>query len=147
MTKHIFATIGQRKIFLLSLLLFGGLFLTSFITSYARERQANPDASPRDVLIDTLRANNRPAPEHRAIPTPRVRPTDSVLPTPTGSLSQTPTPSPNVEPTPSGESIEPYAGAPACEDIGIEHDARAWHGIWNPQYGCHWDHEHKRNPL
>ena len=44
------------------------------------------------------------------------------------------------------DGIQPYADAPACEDIGLVHDDRAWHGIWDYENGCHWDHEHKMNP-
>ncbi|MFZ5424635.1 MAG: PKD domain-containing protein [Patescibacteria group bacterium] len=45
-----------------------------------------------------------------------------------------------------GNGTPPYAEAPSCEELGIEHDSRKWHGIWNPAEGCHWDHEHKQDP-
>ncbi len=66
--------------------------------------------------------------------------------------SVSPTPAPTgigggiPSPTPGSKPIEPYAAAPACSDIGVIHDNRAWHGLWNYEYGCHWDHEHKQNP-
>lgn len=43
-------------------------------------------------------------------------------------------------------SIKPFAEAPSCESIGVSHDSRMWHGIWNSEKGCHWDHEHHANP-
>lgn len=62
-------------------------------------------------------------------------------------LAYTPTPAPtptDVPPTstpPSGP-VAPYADAPAC----ATHDPRAYHGIWNAQQGCHYDHTHGDNP-
>lgn len=41
-----------------------------------------------------------------------------------------------------GGGIAPSAGAPLCPT----HDPTAWHGIWDPERGCHYDHEHKDNP-
>lgn len=38
--------------------------------------------------------------------------------------------------------IDPYPGAPACTD----HDPEVWHGLWNAELGCHYDHEHKDDP-
>ena len=74
-------------------------------------------------------------------------------PTSTPRATTPPTPEPTnvpptataVPPTPGG-NIQPFAGAPACNEIGVAHDDRAWHGIWNYAYGCHWDHEHKQDP-
>lgn len=57
-------------------------------------------------------------------------------------------PTPTEEPTATAVSgpIDPFVDAPACPDIGIEHDDRAWHGIWNSEAGCHWNHSHGVNP-
>lgn len=38
--------------------------------------------------------------------------------------------------------INPYAGAPAC----ATHNNRAYHGLWNYNLGCHYDHIHGDNP-
>ncbi len=38
--------------------------------------------------------------------------------------------------------IQPYAGAPACPT----HDDSQWHGIWDYQRGCHYDHTHGDDP-
>ncbi|WP_420642978.1 hypothetical protein [Candidatus Leptofilum sp.] len=69
-------------------------------------------------------------------------------PQPTNPPPQPTTPpqQPTSPPPPPGGNIQPFAGAPACEDIGVAHDNRAWHGIWNYEHGCHWDHEHKQDP-
>lgn len=44
------------------------------------------------------------------------------------------------------QGIQPYADAPNCPEIGILHDPRKYHGLWDYEKGCHWDHEHKMNP-
>lgn len=95
------------------------------------------------------------------VPTMTPSPTDEPEPTPTDGPAPTGTavpPTPTNEPEPTattpaptptavaGDPIQPFAGAPACEEIGVTHDDRAWHGIWNYDYGCHWDHEHKQDP-
>ncbi len=43
---------------------------------------------------------------------------------------------------PSLQMIDPYPGAPACTD----HDPTVWHGLWNAEQGCYYDHEHKDDP-
>ncbi len=80
-------------------------------------------------------------PPNRPQPTPKpkkrrikVSPTPTTLPTPTPIISPTPNP-------PAG-NIQPYAQAPKCPD----HDKTIWHGIWDFQRGCHYNHEHKMNP-
>lgn len=39
-------------------------------------------------------------------------------------------------------AIAPYPTAPLC----AEHDPTAWHGPWNSELGCHYDHEHGQDP-
>jgi hypothetical protein len=39
-------------------------------------------------------------------------------------------------------AVAPYAAAPECTN----HDPRKWHGLWNGQLGCYYDHEHGDNP-
>ncbi|MCA9918349.1 MAG: hypothetical protein KC445_10385, partial [Anaerolineales bacterium] len=86
-----------------------------------------------------------PSPTEPA-PSPTTPPPSPTTPAPQPTAT-TPPPAPtSPPPPPPGGNIQPFAGAPACEDIGVAHDDRAWHGIWNYQYGCHWDHEHKQNP-
>lgn len=71
-------------------------------------------------------------------PTPSLTPVVSLTP------SQTLTPTPIV-PTPTSNgsgSIQPYAGAPACPT----HDPNQWHGLWNYELGCHYDHTHGDDP-
>lgn len=41
-----------------------------------------------------------------------------------------------------GAGIAPYKDAPLCPS----HDKTRWHGIWDAERGCHYDHEHKDNP-
>lgn len=95
------------------------------------------------------RENTESNREPRATRPPRqtVRPTN-IRPTDPGS-----TPRPTDVPGDDGGYETglpiPPAGVdiPECpEDV---HDSRAWHGIYNPDYGdngCHFDHEHKMNP-
>ncbi|MCA9975891.1 MAG: hypothetical protein KC413_09090 [Anaerolineales bacterium] len=71
-----------------------------------------------------------------------ISPTNTPPPNPTSTAIP---PTPAVTPTPPpGGSIEPYPGAPACDEA--LHDANAWHGLWNYEAGCHYDHEHKHDP-
>jgi len=56
------------------------------------------------------------------------------VPTP---VPPTPTPTPIA-----GVPGEPYAGAPEC----MMHDPNAWHGMWDAEMGCHYDHTHGDNP-
>jgi hypothetical protein len=44
--------------------------------------------------------------------------------------------------TPAAAQVEPYPAAPPCPS----HDNRAWHGLWDAQRGCHYDHQHGDNP-
>jgi hypothetical protein len=40
------------------------------------------------------------------------------------------------------QPIAPYQGAPQC----ASHDPKAWHGLWNSELGCSYDHQHGDNP-
>lgn len=48
----------------------------------------------------------------------------------------------NAQTAPSEAVIQPFQGAPLCPT----HDPTQWHGIWDYQRGCHYDHEHGDNP-
>lgn len=67
-------------------------------------------------------------------PTPTVMPTHTVPPGPTVPIP------PTV--TPGGQPIEPFASALLCAN----HNTTAWHGLWNYQLGCHYDHDHAKSP-
>lgn len=56
-----------------------------------------------------------------------------IPPTPTETLVP-PSPTPTQ---PSGQ-VEPYADAPLCQ----VHNDREYHGLWNYELGCHFDHTH-----
>lgn len=98
----------------------------------------NPQPTPNPTNPPPQPTNPPPQPTN-----PPPQPTNPP-PQPTNPPPQ-PTPT-SPPPPPPGGNIQPFAGAPACEDIGIAHNDLAWHGIWNYEYGCHWDHEHKQNP-
>jgi hypothetical protein len=38
--------------------------------------------------------------------------------------------------------VQPYPTAPTCPT----HNNRAWHGLWDAQRGCHYNHHHGDNP-
>lgn len=40
-------------------------------------------------------------------------------------------------------SIQPYPSAPECAN----HDPAKYHGLWDAELGCHFDHTHNINPL
>ena len=101
----------------------------------------NPNPQPTEPPVEPT--NPPPQPTQ-----PPIEPTNPP-PQPTNPPPQPTTPPPaptSPPPPPPGGNIQPFAGAPACEEIGVAHDDRAWHGIWNYDHGCHWDHEHKQNP-
>jgi hypothetical protein len=49
-------------------------------------------------------------------------------------------PVPDARPVPQG--LPPHPFAPPC----AVHDVRAWHGLWNGELGCHYDHHHGDDP-
>lgn len=54
-----------------------------------------------------------------------------------------PTPEPGQKPVP-GDDPTILTGTPKCDDSA--HNERAWHGLYNSELDCHYDHEHKMNP-
>lgn len=126
-----------------------------------REKRRNrnrPTPSPRPTRPDepTPVPSVTPKPTRPTeTPTPTPSPTTnpSGTPTPTPNPSSTPTPNPSGTPVPTptppvggGGGIEPFASAPACEDIGLVHNPIEWHGVWDYEYGCYWDHTHNDDP-
>lgn len=65
-------------------------------------------------------------------------PTPTLAPTATPTISATAT----ITPTSTPVVVAPFPSAPLCE----EHDNRAYHGLWNEQLGCHYNHHHGDNP-
>jgi hypothetical protein len=43
--------------------------------------------------------------------------------------------------------IAPYPSAPLCPDTGEAHDTTKFHTLWDGTRGCHYDHEHGKNPF
>lgn len=82
---------------------------------------------------DTLQSSgcNEPAPTN----TPQPDPTNTPTIAPTASIEPTSTPTQTAE-------IEPYPEAPLCPT----HDDRTYHGLWDSERGCHYDHTHGDNP-
>lgn len=98
-----------------------------------------PTATPISTFTVTpTRTNTR-----TLTPTPVVSPTVTETPQPT-STGATPTvtstSSPTITPTSSG-SIEPFPEAAACD-----FHPPGWHGVWNYEQGCHYDHTHNADP-
>lgn len=62
-------------------------------------------------------------------------------PTNTPAPQPTDTPAPNPTATAVG-NVQPYPDAPECPT----HDDRAYHGLWDYERGCHYDHTHNDNP-
>ncbi|MBW7881225.1 MAG: hypothetical protein H3C34_01080 [Caldilineaceae bacterium] len=83
------------------------------------------------VTISEKQATIPPPPEATPTPTPLASPPATPTPTP-----------PPVQTEPPGFDIEPYSGAPECSS----HNDIAWHGLWDGERGCHYDHEHGANP-
>lgn len=73
--------------------------------------------------------------------TPVVESTITVVATATPTKTQTATPVVST-PTQSSGNTNPYLNAPYCAD----HDINAWHGLWDYQKGCWYDHTHGDDP-
>lgn len=84
-----------------------------------------------------------PPPTETAPPeeTPEPPTATAVPPTATPDHGDHP---PSPTPPPGGGRIEPYPSAPACPPE--LHNPHEWHGIWNYEHGCHYDHEHGDDP-
>jgi hypothetical protein len=69
--------------------------------------------------------------------------TQTSLPTATQTVPPTATMTPFTTPTrlPDG-AIQPYSNAPQCS----MHDPNKWHGLWDYQRGCYYNHEHGDDP-
>ena len=107
-------------------------------------RRFQMESASRTQVILTCVASNEtgePTPPPPAEPTntsqPPAEPTSTPLP---------PEPTTTAPAPPPVGQVEPYPGAPACEEMGLVHDPWAWHGIWDYDHGCHWNHEHKHDP-
>ena len=99
-------------------------------------RRFQMERASRTHIVLSCVADNGPGE-----PTPLPpQPTNTSEPPPPAEPTNTP-PAP-----PPGGSVEPYAEAPGCEEIGLAHDPQAWHGIWDYEHGCHWDHSHNADP-
>lgn len=101
---------------------------------------------PEVVNSETLRVERHrlrpPVTDHSVKPLPTLMPDPIVVDKPGSSPSASPTLTPSASPTQPG--LAPTSGSPKCADA--DHDATTWHGLWNEELGCHYDHEHKMNP-
>ncbi|MFZ1721273.1 MAG: hypothetical protein WAU07_02090 [Microgenomates group bacterium] len=146
MSMQVFA-IGL--LFLLVVGVVGTSYLINFTSTDVRSQAAGRDGLTLGSRGDRG-TNPRDGRGTRATPTPRASGNPSVPPVgtpPSSPPPTTPPPStyPSVPPTGGGGTvIQPYAGAPECDESA--HNPTQWHGIWNYQLGCHYDHEHKMNP-
>jgi hypothetical protein len=61
----------------------------------------------------------------------------------TNTPAQTITPEATQESIEIVTTIEPFLDAPEC----TEHDGTMWHGLWNANIGCHYDHTHNADPF
>lgn len=59
-----------------------------------------------------------------------------------GGPRQEPCPEPPPPDDPPSDPSAPYPDAPPCET----HDSTVWHGVWDSERGCHYDHSHGVNP-
>lgn len=66
-----------------------------------------------------------------------------ITPTATIGVTVTSTVVPIVTSTPN-VIIQPYEDADKCDES--VHDSTLYHGLWNYQIGCHYDHTHNDNP-
>lgn len=92
------------------------------------------------LYIDsTLVYDNQPD-QPTATPTPE----NTATPTPSATATQIPaTSTPTITATPIiGGTVAPYADGPPC----LTHDDRTYHGVWDEERGCHYNHSHGDDP-
>jgi len=89
-----------------------------------------------DMVAGACVANATAAPTATStVAVSTATPTNTPLPPTPTSTAAPPTSTPVV-------STTPVAGAPLCQS----HDPTVWHGLWDSNRGCHYDHEHGINP-
>lgn len=101
-------------------------------------------ALPSLTLTDVPTSTETPTPGDTATATYTQTETLAVTHTSTPSATQTSTATATATP---GITITPFSSAPLCLDSGTQHDSTLWHGLWDGQDGCHYDHEHGQNPF
>ncbi len=74
--------------------------------------------------------------------TPTAQPTATDPAPPTQTVTPPPVTPTFTVPAPTGVPGDPFPGAPLC----ASHNDTMWHGLWNDQLGCHYDHEHGKDP-
>ncbi len=77
----------------------------------------------------------QPTPASTATQVPPTQPPDQTKQAPTSPPLPTPYPG------------APYPEAPLCADSGGLHNNGLFHTLWDSVRGCHYDHEHGRNPF
>jgi len=98
-----------------------------------------PEAT--EVMSATPTPEASPSPEPTAGHDEHVDGTPTVEASPTTPQSPTETPAAAAA-AEAGIPGDPYPEAPLCQD----HDPRTYHGLWNAEEGCHYDHHHGDNP-
>lgn len=114
-----------------------------------------PSVTPSPSDTATPEATGTPsetlAPEDTATPTDTQAPTatETVGPSATSTSTGSPTSTaPPVTPTtPPTGNIQPFRNAAYCSDVGEQHDNSMWHGLWDYDRGCAYDHEHGAYPF
>lgn len=113
----------MRKVFNVLAILF---LLFSFSQAQRAGGEQKPDRPP---------SSGRNCGGSRQVPCPKPEPKRE----PTSESAPKPTQQP---PLPDG-AIAPYPGALPCE----WHDPNIWHGVWDYEHGCYYDHHHGVDPF
>lgn len=98
-----------------------------------------PSRTPTDAPSATAAPSDTPAPTD----TPTAVPSATVTAVPL-TLTPTALPQPTVT---TGAAIAPFKTAPLCPDHLDLHDVTKFHTLWDSARGCHYDHEHGRDPF
>ena len=97
---------------------------------------AETTATAQPALTMTTEPSNRAGATVEPAATQTTR--QSLDPTATSTPAPTTTPETTQELVLTAAQIAPYPNAPECSD----HDETRWHGLWNADAGCHYDHTH-----
>ena len=129
----------------------------STATEQATETPSETSA-PSDTVTPSQTALSTVTPSRTSTLTPTRTPgkvTATKTSTPTAQAPTVTPSAPGVTPTvvvtptqpPTGGIIHPFRAAAACPDNGLQHDTSKWHGPWDYDRGCHYDHEHGSYPF
>jgi hypothetical protein len=127
-----------------------GPLIAAFASAPSASQNSSALAGDSAWQVETPYPTHDPATaEATSTATPTAESTSTVEASATQDASVSPTLLPSAtattlppSPTAGPQGFAPSSSAPLCSD----HDSRAYHGLWDAQQGCHYDHSHGDDP-